>query len=100
VLAGLNWFVFGFFATLITLRSGSLDYALGIHAVNNLFGLIIAGYEGGALPALALFVASELDAAYALLSLLVAALTAFIFLNRLERAPEALTASRREQRYG
>ena len=100
VLAGLNWFVFGFFATIITLRSGSLDYALGIHAVNNLFGLIIAGYEGGALPALALFVASELDAAYALLSLLVAALTAFIFLNRLERAPEALTASRQEQRYG
>jgi len=47
VLAGLNWFVFGFFATIITLRSGSLDYALGIHAVNNLFGLIIAGYEGG-----------------------------------------------------
>jgi len=99
VLAGLNWFVFGFFATLITLRSGSLDYALGIHAVNNLFGLIIAGYEGGALPALALFVASELDAAYALLSLLVAALAASLFLNRLERVPEALTASRREQRY-
>jgi hypothetical protein len=46
-----------------------------------------------------LFVASELDAAYALLSLLVAALAAFLFLNRLD-APEVSTASRQEQRYG
>jgi len=51
------------------------------------------------LPALALFVASELDAAYALLSLLVAALAASLFLNRLE-APGVPTASRQEQRYG
>jgi hypothetical protein len=35
--AALSWFTFGVLFTLVTLRSGSLDYALGMHAGNNLF---------------------------------------------------------------
>jgi membrane protease YdiL (CAAX protease family) len=56
LIAFLNWFLVGAGWTLITLRSGSLDYALGIHAINNLLLTVLFGYTGGGLPAIALFV--------------------------------------------
>ncbi|MGB9632236.1 MAG: lysostaphin resistance A-like protein [Chloroflexaceae bacterium] len=82
--AALVWFTFGVLFTLVTLRSGSLDYALGMHAGNNLFSFAIAGYESGALPASSLFIASELDAVYAFVSLAAAALAAYWIFQRLE----------------
>ncbi len=59
ILASLAWFSAGVIWTLVTLRSGSLDYALGAHAINNLLASLFFSYEGGALPAVGLFVSSD-----------------------------------------
>ncbi|MCS6843402.1 MAG: CPBP family intramembrane metalloprotease [Caldilineales bacterium] len=82
VFATLAWFVFGVFFTLVTLRSGTLDYALGIHAMNNVYTAVFFGYEGGVLPASALFVTPELHGPYSLISLVAAAAIAYWLLFR------------------
>lgn len=92
VFATLAWFVFGVFFTLVTLRSGSLDYALGIHAANNVFSSVLFGYEGGVLPASALFVTPELHGPYALGSLVAAAVIAYLLLFRRRSQPTAVEA--------
>ncbi len=79
VLLALYYFSFGAFLTWMTLRYQSLELALGVHAANNLFAVIIANYEGSALPSPAIFMANGLDPVYSLLSFLAAAII-FIFL--------------------
>lgn len=82
--AALSWFIFGMLFALVTLRSGSLDYALGMHAANNLFTFAVAGYAGGALPVAPIFITAELDAVYAFISLLAVAPVAYWLFLRLE----------------
>ncbi|BCX03211.1 MAG: hypothetical protein KatS3mg053_1149 [Candidatus Roseilinea sp.] len=82
----LAWFVFGAVFTLFTLRSGSLDYALGIHAANNITLSVVFGYEGGALPANALFVTSEIHGAYGLISLIIVSVVLYWLLFRPRKA--------------
>jgi len=43
------YFLFGVFATLVTLRSGSLHLAIGLHVVNNLMGALLVGPPNSAL---------------------------------------------------
>lgn len=56
LLAALNSFLFGAGWTLITLRSGSPDYVLGMHAINNLRITVVFGYEASDFPSFALFI--------------------------------------------
>jgi len=49
-LLGLYYFAFGFSLAFITLRDGRLELALGAHAANNLFSVIIANYTITVLP--------------------------------------------------
>ncbi|WP_205370380.1 CPBP family intramembrane glutamic endopeptidase [Thermoleptolyngbya sp. PKUAC-SCTB121] len=81
-LAALNWFAAGAFLTLVTLRSGSLNLALGIHAAFNLFAFGVAGYPNAALPLFSLFKASTLDARFALGSFLICCVVAHWLLFR------------------
>ena len=82
LLAGLNWFASGFFFTLITLRSGSLDYALAVHAANNLVSFIVFGYVDSSFPVISLFISQELYPVESLVSYVVAAAIAYWLLNR------------------
>jgi membrane protease YdiL (CAAX protease family) len=61
-LLGLYYFTFGFCLAFITLRDGKLELALGAHAANNLFSVIIANYTITALPSPSLFTINILDA--------------------------------------
>lgn len=61
----------GFFWALITLRSGTLELALGAHIANNLFTTVVANYEATAIPSRSFFVVNEIDATYQLVTLLV-----------------------------
>jgi len=63
-LLGLYYFAFGFLLAYITLRDGRLELALGAHAANNLFSVLIANYTITALPSPSLFTINALDAVY------------------------------------
>lgn len=91
----LNWFAFGAGYTLITLRSGSLDYALGGHAINNILSTTIVGYEGGALSAPTLLVTSQLNPLYSLLTFLVALAVTYWVISRLESQTAVKAAAAR-----
>ena len=74
LLLALFYFSFGVFLGWITLRSQSLELALGVHAANNLFSVIIANYEGSALPSPSMFTAFSLDPLFSLVSFIAGAL--------------------------
>ena len=82
LLLALFYFSFGFFLGWISLRSQSLELALGVHAANNLFTVIIANYQGSALPSPSIFTASVLDPVFSLVSFLAGAVV-FILIIRL-----------------
>ena len=61
VLAFLSYGLVGFVLGWVTIRDRSIEIAIGAHAAHNLFLSLVAGYEGGALPAEALFVTQSAD---------------------------------------
>ena len=98
VLAGLNWLASGMFYTLLTLRSGSLDYAIGAHVINNVLSATLIGYPGGALGEIALVMAKELDAAFGLVTFVMASVIAHVALTRgTTDASTQLTAAQRAE---
>jgi len=68
---------FGLLLGWITLRSRSLELALGLHLANNLYASLIVTFPGSALPSPALFTIQSYDAA---LSLVVWAVMSIIYL--------------------
>lgn len=82
--AFLGYFSVGFALAWVTVRDRSLEIAIGAHLSNNLFAALVVGYEGGALPADALFVAGPIEwGTNNIVGLLVIPL--FIFLTRAGR---------------
>jgi len=76
-----GYFSVGFALGWVTVRDRSLEIAIGAHMSNNLFAAVIVGYEGGALPAEAIYVTDAVEwGSSNLLSLLVVPL--FILLTR------------------
>lgn len=56
-----GYFSIGFALGWVTVRDRTLEIAIGAHLSNNLFAALIVGYEGGALPAEALFVTDPIE---------------------------------------
>jgi membrane protease YdiL (CAAX protease family) len=69
----LLYLLMGLFLALITVKSNSLELAIGVHAANNLFAVLIMNYADSALPAPSLFTASEIDPVASLVSFVVVA---------------------------
>jgi uncharacterized protein len=61
LLAFVTYASVGFVLGWVTVRDRSLEIAIGAHAAHNLFLSLVAGYEGGALPAEALFVTESAE---------------------------------------
>jgi len=59
--AFLGYFSVGFALAWVTIRDRSLEVALGAHLSNNLFAGLLFGYEGGVLPAEAIFVSGPVE---------------------------------------
>jgi hypothetical protein len=78
-LLGLYYFSFGFALAYISLRDGRLELALGAHAANNLFSVLIANYAITALPSPSIFTIRVLDAVFSV-PLSICCLVLFIFL--------------------
>ena len=73
VLMGLFYFSFGAILTMITLKSNRLEYALGVHAANNLMTVLLANYKDSALPSPSIFTASVVDPVFNLVSFILGA---------------------------
>jgi membrane protease YdiL (CAAX protease family) len=96
VLAILNWFLFGAGWTLITLRSGSLDYALGMHAANNLLLTVLFGYEGGGLPTISLLITSAPASLYNIFTLFAGLAVSYWIISRVESSSRKEVMSAQE----
>lgn len=68
VLLALYYFSFGAILAFVTLKSNRLEYAMGIHAANNLLTVLLANYTDSALPSPSIFTATVLDPVFNLVS--------------------------------
>lgn len=68
ILLPLFYLSFGAIFTYITLRDNSAALAIGAHAANNLYSALFANYTGSALQTESIFLVTELDAVYAVIS--------------------------------
>ncbi len=76
VLVSLTYFVLGAFLAWISIKDGTLELALGIHAGNNLFAALAVTFPDSALPTPAIFYTTHFDP---LFSLLVQVLACILF---------------------
>jgi membrane protease YdiL (CAAX protease family) len=81
------YFIFGAALAAFTLREGGAELALGVHAANNLFTVIVANFEGSALQTPSLFTASGFDPWYNLAATAVALLIFYGVIRFLVPAP-------------
>lgn len=87
ILLPLFYFSFGAIFAFITLRDNSAELAIGAHAANNLYSALFANYTNSALQTESIFLVTELDAAYALISFWVMAIIFyFVLVGRQRRA--------------
>ncbi len=64
----LNYFVIGMALAIVTIRTNSLEAAMGAHAVNNLFCFILVSYPDTAIPTYTLFYTSSFNPVGGLIS--------------------------------
>ncbi len=83
----LLYFLMGLFLAFITVKSNSLELAIGVHAANNLFTVLVMNYANSALPAPSIFTASEVDPLASLISFVAVAAVfyAIVFMTPLLR---------------
>jgi uncharacterized protein len=62
------YFLVGGILTIITLRSNSLEMAMGIHAAINLFAVLIVNYANSAMETESIFYCTELDPIFTVVS--------------------------------
>ncbi|PYG87615.1 hypothetical protein LY28_01987 [Ruminiclostridium sufflavum DSM 19573] len=67
----LNYFAVGAMLALITIKTNSLEAAMGAHTVNNLICFLIVGYPDGALPTNTIFYTSRFEPGSSLLSAII-----------------------------
>jgi uncharacterized protein len=84
------YFVFGVGMALVTLRDNSLELALGVHAGNNLFGSLLANFEGSAIETPAIFTASGFDPLFNLISALIVMTVFYLLIFKPWRGQPAL----------
>ena len=83
LLLAASYFTIGLLLSVVTLRDGRLELAIGLHAANNLMLALVANYEGSVLASDSIFTAREFDPVYSFISLAAgAALFYWLFFGR------------------
>ena len=82
ILLPLFYLSIGAFFAIVTLRDNSAELAIGAHASNNLYSALFANYTNSALQTESIFLVTELDPVYALLSFWGMALIFYLVLLR------------------
>lgn len=83
-LAAPGWFVPGFVLALATLKTNGLEYALGVHAANNLFAALIANHLTTPLATDSILTVGVFDPVFSLISTIVAYVIFYVVLLRME----------------
>jgi membrane protease YdiL (CAAX protease family) len=92
LLVALYHFGFGAFLAWISLRDGTLELAIGVHAANNLFGAIVLSFEGSSLNTPSLFLTERFVPVYSLIQFLATAALFYVvvfvpFRRRTKKGP-------------
>ncbi|HEX2924960.1 MAG TPA: CPBP family intramembrane glutamic endopeptidase [Ruminiclostridium sp.] len=84
----LNYFVFGVILAMVTIRTNSLEAAIGAHTVNNLICFLLVGYPDNALSTNTVFYTSKFEPVSGLLSAVITGILFYLitaFLTRKSR---------------
>lgn len=84
----LLYLLMGLFLAFITVKSNSLELAIGAHAANNLFAVLIMNYANSALPAPSLFMANRIDPVASLISFVLVAAAFYWIVFMWRKAPQ------------
>jgi len=76
------YFIFGFGATFITLDTGGLEAAFGLHLANNLYTTIICNYVHSTLPSIPLFIKADSTVSISDLITLILTLSLVLLITR------------------
>jgi uncharacterized protein len=76
----LYYFGVGGFLTVVTLKSNSLEMAIGIHTAQNLFVYLVANYANSALKTESIYFISKLDAVGGLVSFCIMAVVFYLLM--------------------
>lgn len=82
ILLPLYYFGIGFFLAFITLRDNRMELALGAHAANNIYAGIVTNYDKSALTTDSIFLVTELNAVFGLVSFVFIAMLFYLLLLR------------------
>jgi len=82
----------GLFLSILTIRDNRMELALGVHLATNLFVSLFVNAKNSALQTPAVFMASEIDPLYNLVSFLAAAGLFYLIIFKLLRQEENTTA--------
>ncbi len=74
----LNYFVIGFILALITIKTNSLEVAMGAHSVNNLICFLLIGYPDSVLKTNTVFYTSNFEPVSSLVSVVIVAILFYI----------------------
>jgi membrane protease YdiL (CAAX protease family) len=85
------YFSFGAFVTLVTLRDNRLEFALGMHAANNLFAALIVTHPNSTIPTEAIWQGGAIHPAYNLITFLIGAAILYRLLVLVPRPRAAAT---------
>jgi uncharacterized protein len=84
------YFLVGGILTIITLRSNSLEMAIGIHAAINMFAALIVNYANSALETESIFYCTELEPVFTVVSFGVIALLFYIVMFKASKNSDNL----------
>lgn len=73
-----EYFVWGLFLALVTLRDNTLELAIGAHAANNLFLALLVNYQGSAIPSHSILTFRQVNPVHSLMSLIVMAVVFYV----------------------
>ena len=85
------YFLVGGILTIITLRSNSLEMAMGIHAAINMFAALIVNYANSALETESIFYCTEIEPFFTVVSFAVIALVFYMVMFRIRTTSEVTT---------
>ena len=73
-----EYFVWGLFLALVTLRDNTSELAIGVHAANNLFTALFVNYQGSVISSHSVLTLRRVDAFPSLVTLIVAAVVFYV----------------------
>lgn len=83
VLMAADYFCFGVLATLLTMKTNSIEVPIGMHAANNLFSLLIISYKDAALTTYnSAFYQTKIHPLYSLITLIIIAVIFYIIITK------------------